>query len=162
MSAFFFTQFLCRSITLSIRFWSKSDELLRRGTALGRLADAVRRRRGFGEFVQSELLELGAREARADFPARGALGFQLLPKALIGVELVHQSLGRALFRRQVGVWIHGAVNDRGIGFGQVGIARSQWILISFSSALNSGSPVTSSVFRSFARAAAKASARLIL
>ncbi len=39
---------------------------------------------------------------------------------------------------------------------------SQLILISFSSALNSGSPVTSSAFFSFANAAAKASAKLIL
>src|SRR5438034_457647 len=39
---------------------------------------------------------------------------------------------------------------------------SQLILISFSSGLNSGSPVTSSAFFSFASAAAKASARLIL
>ena len=39
---------------------------------------------------------------------------------------------------------------------------SQLILISFSNALNSGSPVTSSAFFSLASAAAKASARLIL
>jgi len=39
---------------------------------------------------------------------------------------------------------------------------SQLILISLSSTLNSGSPVTSSAFRSFASAAANASARLIL
>ena len=39
---------------------------------------------------------------------------------------------------------------------------SQWILISFSKALNSASPVTSSAFLSFASAAAKASARLSL
>src|ERR1035441_3665938 len=38
---------------------------------------------------------------------------------------------------------------------------SQATLISFSTALNSGSPVTSSAFFSFASAAAKASARLI-
>ncbi|MEN9734974.1 MAG: hypothetical protein RLZ45_2969 [Verrucomicrobiota bacterium] len=39
---------------------------------------------------------------------------------------------------------------------------SQWIRISFSNALNSLSPVTSSAFFSFAKAAAKASARLSL
>jgi len=39
---------------------------------------------------------------------------------------------------------------------------SQWILISWSSGLNSGSPVTSSAFFSLASAAAKASAKLIL
>jgi hypothetical protein len=39
---------------------------------------------------------------------------------------------------------------------------SQLILISFSSDLNSGSPVTSSAFRSLASAAVKASAKLIL
>jgi len=39
---------------------------------------------------------------------------------------------------------------------------SQSTLISISSGLNSGSPVTSSAFLSFARAAAKASAKLIL
>jgi hypothetical protein len=36
--------------------------------------------------------------------------------------------------------------------------HSHWILISFSTALNSGSPVTSSAFLSLARAAAKQSA----
>ena len=39
---------------------------------------------------------------------------------------------------------------------------SQWILISWSSGLNSGSPVTSSAFFSLASAAAKASAKLNL
>src|SRR5207249_37611 len=51
----------------------------------------------------------------------------------------------------------------GICFWPLSVHRfSQPILISFSSGLNSGSPVTSSAFFSFASAAAKASAKLIL
>ena len=62
-------------------------------SGLKRLGDAVGRRGGLGEFVQGQLFELSGGEARADFAAGGAFGFQFLPEPQHGILEIHRPHG---------------------------------------------------------------------
>jgi hypothetical protein len=71
------------------------------------LPDAFPRRLVICELDEIQFLQLLAREPAQNLAARAATRLQFLPKALIGIELVHQPLGEPLFGREIVVWIHG-------------------------------------------------------
>jgi hypothetical protein len=72
------------------------------------LADALLRWSGSGEFIEIQLFQFLFGQARTEFAAQLAPGFELFPQALIGIKLVNSALREALFWRQIVMRAHAA------------------------------------------------------
>lgn len=90
------------------------------------LADAVLKRARVRELKQISFFHLVAGSLGAAFASGAAARIEFAPERLIGIELIHQSLGGALCRRQIVIGVQGllrvlygvADSEKGVGAGR--------------------------------------------